>query len=368
MEDVADPHKPNVQPRVEIAIAIQSFLEDEESRNLSKHTLKKSKFFFETQLMSWANRQKFVFLDQLIAAELTKFRATWGNASQTTRRKHERLIAFFWFCVRLDWMEKNPAILLKRVKVEATPTDYFTRDEFTKIVDATYAYGSWLGGHDFEYRRDRVRALVLTMRWSGLAIKDTVTLERTRIDKDGNLFLYRAKTGVAVYVPVPPEVVGLLRSLPSKNPRYFFWSGRGDVETCKRGWTRTLARLFAIANLHSPDETPKRCHSHMFRDTFAIELLLAGVTIDQVSLLLGHSSVKITEKHYSPFVKARQEQLANSARSAWEQPKEKLKRGGRNTKHFPASVRTHVDTAIPKSKTHSRGDVLSGNAELPMNP
>jgi integrase/recombinase XerD len=37
----------------------------------------------------------------------------------------------------------------------------------------------------------------------------------------------------------------------------------------------------------------------MFRDTFAAELLLAGVPIDQTSLLLGHSSVKITERHYA---------------------------------------------------------------------
>jgi hypothetical protein len=46
-------------------------------------------------------------------------------------------------------------------------------------------------------------------------------------------------------------------------------------------------------------------------------MLLAGVPIDQVSMLLGHSSVKITEKHYSPWVKARQEQLAASVRNAW---------------------------------------------------
>ena len=45
-------------------------------------------------------------------------------------------------------------------------------------------------------------------------------------------------------------------------------------------------------------------------------MLLAGVPIDQVSMLLGHSSVKITEKHYSPWVKARQDQLAASVRNA----------------------------------------------------
>jgi integrase len=55
----------------------------------------------------------------------------------------------------------------------------------------------------------------------------------------------------------------------------------------------------------------------MFRDTFAVEMLLAGVPLEQVSMLLGHKSVKITEKHYAPWVKARQEQLAVNVRKAW---------------------------------------------------
>jgi hypothetical protein len=75
----------------------------------------------------------------------------------------------------------------------------------------------------------------------------------------------------------------------------------------------------------------------MFRDTFAVEVLLAGVPIDQVSILLGHKSVKITEKHYAPWVKARQEQLAASVRNAWqriepEKPKaKKTVRAARST-------------------------------------
>src|SRR5882724_7019226 len=55
----------------------------------------------------------------------------------------------------------------------------------------------------------------------------------------------------------------------------------------------------------------------MFRDTFAVELLLAGVPIDQVATLLGHRSVKMTEKHYLPWVRARQRQLTASVRLAW---------------------------------------------------
>ena len=57
----------------------------------------------------------------------------------------------------------------------------------------------------------------------------------------------------------------------------------------------------------------------MCRDTFAVELLLSGVPLDQVSLLLAHDSIKVTERHYAPFVKARQEQLEASVRLAWRQ-------------------------------------------------
>jgi site-specific recombinase XerD len=43
----------------------------------------------------------------------------------------------------------------------------------------------------------------------------------------------------------------------------------------------------------------------MLRDTFAVELLLVGVPLHDVAMLLGHKSIKTTEKHYAPFVMAR---------------------------------------------------------------
>ena len=50
------------------------------------------------------------------------------------------------------------------------------------------------------------------MRWGGLALTDAVTLERSKLGKDGKLFLYRAKTGAAVYLPLPPDVADLLQN------------------------------------------------------------------------------------------------------------------------------------------------------------
>ena len=39
----------------------------------------------------------------------------------------------------------------------------------------------------------------------------------------------------------------------------------------------------------------------MLRDTFAVEYLLAGMPLEEVSRLLGHASVLVTQKHYAPW-------------------------------------------------------------------
>ena len=126
----------------------------------------------------------------------------------------------------------------------------------------------------------------------------------------------------AASLPLPHDVAEELRNVPSgpkPNPRYFFWSGNGEAKSAVADWQRSFRRLFEVARLEKADGAPKRCFPHMFRDTFAVEMLLAGVPIDQVSILLGHKSVKITEKHYAPFVKARQQQLTASVRQAWQE-------------------------------------------------
>ena len=154
-------------------------------------------------------------------------------------------------------------------------------------------------------------AMLLLLRWSGLRINDAAKLERSRLTDSGSLLLYMQKTGEPVYVPLPPNLVTLLRELRNPdNPRYFFWNGTSDTASPGIRWWCTLKTIFKAAGL--PD-----VHPHMLRDTFAVEMLLAGVPMDQVSMLLGHSSVKISEKHYLPWVKARQEQLEASVRKAW---------------------------------------------------
>jgi len=325
-EAEADPTRVDEQKtrRTSVKDAIRMCLEDEEARGLEVSSRKKSRTILERQFLPFCEARKFVHLDQILPIDLTEFRSSWNNGEATTHRKHERIHSFFAFCVANDMLRKNPMDALKKPKTpDVVPTDYFRAEEFRKIIAATdkYEYG---GGNDNEHRALRMRVLTLLMRWSGLSILDATSLERERLSKNENgdhqIFLYRAKTGTPVNVVIPDEVGEALQALPNSHPAYFFWSGNGDPRSAAKGFQRSYWKLFKLANIQKPDGTPKRCHPHMFRDTFAVELLLAGVPLDQVSLLLGHSSVKITERHYAPFCKARQEQLSASVKLAWRKP------------------------------------------------
>jgi integrase len=299
--------------------AVKRFLASKRTENLADSTLDKLKTIFEKQFLAWATSAGFEKLAEITTADLEAFRDTWTDGALAKKKKQERLIGFFYYGMRLGWIKSNPAALLGRIRAEGPPTDYFPKVEFDLIVDSTYIYQpkGWL---ECRNQAARLRILILLMRWSGLAIRDAVTLERRRLNDKDELFLYRAKTGNPVYVPLPHDVAEALRNIPpgpSPNPRYFLWSGNGSPKSVVGNWQRSFRRLFTIANIRRDDGTPKRCYPHMFRDTFAVEMLLAGVPLEQVSILLGHKSVKITEKHYAPWVKARQDQLAANVRMAW---------------------------------------------------
>jgi integrase/recombinase XerD len=212
------------------------------------------------------------------------------EGSRTCEKEEARAAhRFFYYCIRLSWINENPAVRLGRIKADGPPTDYFPKEEFDAVIDATYIYQP-KGWTECRNQPTRLRTLTWLMRWSGLAIRDAVTLERWRLNEKDELLLYRAKTGNPVYVPLPRHLADSLRNIPpgpKPNPRYFFWSGNGSPKSIVGNWQRNFRRLFQLSNIKHEDGRPKRCHPHMLRDTFAVEMLLAGVPLEQMSMLLG---------------------------------------------------------------------------------
>ncbi len=281
--------------------ACEKFLAEAHSRQLAEATLYKYRLLFR-QIQSFAAGHGLRFLAELDDLETVRsFRATWTENNLTHRNKLERLRTFLRFCVEAEWITKNRALQLKAPKVTDPPTLPLTRDEIAQILAACHEYPDRLNAA-------RLNPLLLLLRYSGLRIRDAVSLSRERIAGD-KLFLRTMKTGTVVWVPLPPVVIDALNSIPAAG-KYFFWTGEGKAKSCASSYQRALHRLFKLAGV-------PHAHAHRFRDTFAVEMLLSGVPLERVAVLLGHSSIRVTEKHYAPWVRARQEQLESDVRRAW---------------------------------------------------
>jgi site-specific recombinase XerD len=285
----AEGTKPIETGRTSIEDWRKAFLQDAESpagKNLNSATLRKYKLLFR-QIEAFAKAEGYQFVNQLDLAALTNFRSTWKVSSLTASKTLERLRSVLKFAQRRKWITDNPALELDSPKLKPTPTLPFNADEMKRILKAA--------------KDKRVRAFILVMRYSGLRISDAATLAVDSLN-DNRLRLYQAKTGQYVYVPVPKEVVTALRTMKPKHPKYFFWSGQSKVQTVVGAYRGRLATVFRAAKIPNG-------HSHRLRDSFAVSLLEAGVSLESVSILLGHKSIRVTERHYSPWVKTRQDAL-----------------------------------------------------------
>ena len=279
--------------------AVTKFFEDCEARKLGWEAMRKYRHLLEDRFLPWTEQKGLNNLRQVTVDSLRQFRQSWTDSALYATKNLERMRAFFRFCHQGGWIKQNPALAVKAPKVTQTPTLPFSDGEMKRIVAACDKYGG---------NRERIKAFVLTMRYTGLRIGDTIRLSKSQVS-DGKVFVRTAKTGQPVTVPVPPGVVTALGKIENGSDRYF-WTGK-SIRSAVANWSRYLGRVFELAKIQDG-------HSHRFRDTCAVELLLAGASVEDVATILGNTP-QIVAKHYAPWVRERQVRLEKLVRQSWRQ-------------------------------------------------
>jgi integrase/recombinase XerD len=294
-----------------IAQAVEVFTQDKKNQDVTAKVL--AKYTRElARLKRYCEGRGIFVVGGLTKELLTGYAATWPEsypASSTRSRVRDRLSTFLRYCYQAEWLPRIPR--LSPVKVEQSPTMPLSAKEYAHLLDTTYATFA-----DEPGRGVRVRALIQLMRHSGLAIRDALTLKRAEITHDSegySIVTSRQKTGTHVSVPIPADVAQEILAVVNGNPVYVFWSGNGDEESATKNWAKYLARLFDDAKIKSG-----HMRSHRLRDTFAVDLLSKGVPMEEVSKLLGHGSIKTTERSYAKWVKGRQDRLNKLVRESWD--------------------------------------------------
>jgi integrase/recombinase XerD len=257
------------------------WIADGEARGLRPSTLRKQRERKRELSDAFKGRS----VRSVSVEDLRKLRETWTCANSSAGLRLEILRNFFWFCVVSGWCASNPAKLIKAPRIVQRPTLPFSDEEWEKIL---WALGVFEESHPNRKKKTalQLKALVFVMRYSGIRISDAVGLRRERIDDRGRLFLYQAKTGHPVRVPLPKIVLKALRDCDEGQACYL-WNQTGTLKTCVTEWQWRLSKLFEIAGIEG-------AHSHRFRDSFSVGLLDSGASLQTVSLLLGHTSIRTT--------------------------------------------------------------------------
>lgn len=300
--------------RVTIKKAIESFLVRKTNEEVSKGV--HAKYTRElARLRDFASGLGKSFPEQMTLPMLEEFRATWKArypSSFTRSKVQERLKSFLQYCFDSRWISHIPK--LSTIEVSEPETMPLTDAEYSALLNQTYKHFE-----DYPDSGTKFRALIRLMRFSGLAIQDAVTLKRSEISQNHDKTVYRVVTSRQkndnhVYVPIPADLAEELLQVANGNKKYVFWSGNGKPETIAKHWSMHFSALF--------DEAGVKCDgymkSHRLRDTFAVSLLLKGVSMEDVSRLLGHTSIRTTEKHYAKWNKARQNRIDGLVAQTWE--------------------------------------------------
>jgi integrase len=316
MPEKAPQDAPPVPPEpigITFSDAKSKFLKDIQfGRQLSSKTYEKYELLLR-RLEEFCAARGLTPLTDLTLEQLREFREGWEYNPLTSMKKLELLKAFFRFCVDSNWIPTNPAKAIRPPRPKENPIQPFTPDEYTRILAAPHqiplAMGTTAADSD-PIDAEKLVTFIMLLRYSGLRIGDAGLLTIDRIQGD-KLFLYTQKTGTHVYVPLPPVLVTRLRSIRLRHGKYLFVGPSSmDVDVVAEVWRRKLARVFTKAGIVGG-------HPHRFRHTFAVEYLKGGGKIENLSILMGHSSVRITERHYASWVRDRQDLLEAEIRGMW---------------------------------------------------
>lgn len=266
--------------------ACEAFMRDMKAQGRSSEALRGYELLLRL-LRQYATGRGVENLAEVDSTLLREWRESWTLAPGTSRTRIAQAKSFFSFAVEADWIERSPAAKLRAPKDSAPPTMPLSRPEVRAMLVAAEG-------------RTRERALLL-MRYSGLAIRDAVTLVTSALAGD-RLTLRRAKSGTLVHCCLPEPVTAALAAVAGADREHFFWSGESSPRTSTNFWRSRLNRVAVLAGVEG-------FKPHRLRDTFAVELLAAGVSMEDVSVLLGHSSIRTTERYYAPWVLSRRNRL-----------------------------------------------------------
>lgn len=195
---------------------------------------------------------------------------------------HKCLKALISRACRMGIVTSNPYERLRGEfrRGDRETVEYLTEDEMQRIASLELVPGSQL---------EKARDLFVFQMWTGLAYSDAQNFDIRRYKLEDGVLTYvgeRIKTGVNYVSRLLPPAVAILEKYGMQTPKI----GNADYNHLLKG-------IGIAAGIHTP------LHSHMARHSFATYMLNNDVSLDSVSVMLGHTNTVQTRRYAKTLAK-----------------------------------------------------------------
>ena len=325
-----------VQPTT-IEGAIRLFLSDHAGR-LAVNTRRKYEIICR-KLAAFSSARGHIFLEQWTPSDVREFRQSWRVNPLTTSKNLSLVKAFFEFALVNEWIEKNPARLVKDPRMRAGDGPRaaerlpFTDAEIRRMFEAcANEYGKraikWskerhdqlaapglIANYRYKWSGQDLADFIAVSVYTGLRISDVCAFHIDRVQASGECHIRTTKNGRKVYTWIPDWLQQRIRARAAEHGPLIFGSHTTiDTNSITELWRRRLKNLWRLCEPWEANPTP-----HRFRHTFArILLQRPNVTVRDVAELLGDTE-DVVRRHYAAWVTERQERLTKILQDAFDE-------------------------------------------------
>lgn len=193
---------------------------------------------------------------------------------------------FMLYCLRNEWVEKNPFKNYKLKEVAPPPKEHLSKKEIELLMEKPMP----------NLRLENVRDIFVFCCLTGLAFADVKELKREHLttDEQNNMWIRKPREKTAIMSTIP-----LLKQPKAILQKYAFdlhciESGKLLPVPSNQKMNAYMSEIATICGLN------KKLTTHCARHTFACLAVEYGMPIDVLAKILGHSNTNMT-RHYAKF-------------------------------------------------------------------
>jgi integrase/recombinase XerD len=220
-----------------------------------------------------------------------------------------KLRCFLRTAYRRDWIKESLVEKVTSYRAVYEQKEPYSEQEVRRIFAESLKLNG--GTHGYAKHPKTFRLLLELMLETGMRVGDAIRYDPTLAVKGEHLWIYtfipqkRKKTDqprpLETYLSDHLKIaIDQCNWLSSKRP-FLYGAFRNQAYLANEVYYRmqTVGERCGVED----------CRPHRLRDTFAVRMLLKGIPLEDVSRLLGHSSVKVTETYYAKWVASRKRRL-----------------------------------------------------------